>query len=301
MPQPPLHLPEMSLRCQPCVPVAESPPTHHGNQKGQCSKSRQRDCPPWPARLCRVLPGLRKPASCRELEPHSSSTSTFWGDGPSKRFLGCIAQRPPQHGPALALVKNSMQRKVENFKNSSWMVKKAKAADREHQCSQHHPCCSHVPSRVRASLDSLPLSCSSSLLVSLYKAKAKLLPLQLPSPRKQSWCERAAPPVPSCSDSARRMASVPPPESFTWLLTPTKALKSPLGFKLHSSYLLLMLLNNCMGNAYSDPKHLCGWGEGPPWLGRHQKDEVPVLFLAMLSASPNTQPTHSTLQKTNPA
>lgn len=96
--------------------------------------------------LCEILPGLLKTASCRESNsPVPPHTAPFGG----RRLIRELPQlyySPPRPKLRLAvvLVKNSAQRKVENFNNSSLMAKKAKAADKEHRCSQHHPCCSHV-------------------------------------------------------------------------------------------------------------------------------------------------------------
>lgn len=151
VPSPTPHLPEASLQFQPCVPAAESPPTLRLDKK----KKKKKDIAAKAGNetllrglpgLCEILPGLLKTASCRESNsPVPPHTAPFGG----RRLIRELPQlhySPPRPKLRLAvvLVKNSAQRKVENFNNSSLMAKKAKAADKEHRCSQHHPCCSHV-------------------------------------------------------------------------------------------------------------------------------------------------------------
>lgn len=100
VPSPTPHLPEASLQFQPCVPAAESPPTlrldKKKKKKRHRSKSRQRDSPPWLARLMRDPPRTSENSLLQRIEqPRSSSYSPFWGETAHSRASPAVLLTPP--------------------------------------------------------------------------------------------------------------------------------------------------------------------------------------------------------------
>lgn len=170
---------ELGMRLRGAAPHCTSPRCHRGFsptfqwpsrlrlssaiKKGITAKSDNGNLLCDLSGLCNILPGLLR-AGIEEIPSSSSSSSScspFEEAAHSRASLAASPSPPPQTSPCPSTGEKLHERKVENFTNSNLVVKKGKSVDKE-----HHPCCSHEPSCVPASLDLLSLSSSYSL----YKA-----------------------------------------------------------------------------------------------------------------------------------